>query len=53
VVVPEIAAVRWATGGDMTGFDVDAALAAAATDDVPAAVSGIREELHRYFGPHF
>jgi len=22
-------------------------------DDVPAAVSGIREELHRYFGPHF
>ena len=53
VVLPEIAAVRWATGGDMTGFDVDAALAAAATDDVPAAVSGIREELHRYFGLPF
>jgi alkanesulfonate monooxygenase SsuD/methylene tetrahydromethanopterin reductase-like flavin-dependent oxidoreductase (luciferase family) len=53
VVLPEIAAVRWATGRDMTGFDVVAAAPAAATDDVPAAVSGIREELHRYFGPHF
>jgi hypothetical protein len=42
---PKIAAVRWATGRDMTGFDVVAA--------VPAAVSGIREELHRYFGLPF
>ena len=53
VVLPEIAAVRWATGRDMTGFDVVAAAPAAATDDVPAAVSGIREELHRYFGLPF
>jgi hypothetical protein len=53
VVVPEIAAVRWATGRDMTGFDVDAAVPAAATDDVPAAASGIREKLHRYFGLPF
>jgi hypothetical protein len=53
VVVPEIAAVRWATGRDMTGFDVVAAVPAAAIDDVPAAVSGIREDLHRYFGLPF
>lgn len=37
----------------MTGFDVVAAVAAAATDDVPVAMSGIREELHRYFGLPF
>ncbi len=53
MVVPEIAAVRWATGRDMTGFDVVAAVPAAATDDVPAAGSGIREDLHRYFGLPF
>jgi alkanesulfonate monooxygenase SsuD/methylene tetrahydromethanopterin reductase-like flavin-dependent oxidoreductase (luciferase family) len=53
VVVPEIAAVREAAGRDPTLFDVLAAVPAAATDDVPGAVAGVREELHRYFGLPF
>jgi len=53
VVVPEIAAVRRAASLDPTAFDVLAAVPAAATDDIAAAVAGIREELHRYFGLPF
>jgi alkanesulfonate monooxygenase SsuD/methylene tetrahydromethanopterin reductase-like flavin-dependent oxidoreductase (luciferase family) len=53
VVVPEIAEVRRAAGLDVAGFDVLAAVPASATDDVTTAMSGIREELHRYFGLPF
>jgi alkanesulfonate monooxygenase SsuD/methylene tetrahydromethanopterin reductase-like flavin-dependent oxidoreductase (luciferase family) len=53
VVVPEIAEVRRAAGLDLDGFQVLAAVPAAATDDVTGALSGVREELHRYFGLPF
>ncbi len=53
VVVPEVGAARRAAGRDLAGFDVLAAVPAAATDDVAAAAAGVREELHRYFGLPF
>jgi alkanesulfonate monooxygenase SsuD/methylene tetrahydromethanopterin reductase-like flavin-dependent oxidoreductase (luciferase family) len=53
VVVPEVSAARRAAGRDLAGFDVLAAVPAAATDDVAGAAAGIREELHRYFGLPF
>jgi alkanesulfonate monooxygenase SsuD/methylene tetrahydromethanopterin reductase-like flavin-dependent oxidoreductase (luciferase family) len=53
VVVPEIVEVRRAAGLDLADFDVLAAVPAAATDDVAAAVEGTRAELHRYFGLPF
>jgi alkanesulfonate monooxygenase SsuD/methylene tetrahydromethanopterin reductase-like flavin-dependent oxidoreductase (luciferase family) len=53
VVVPEIAEVRRAAGLDLDGFDVLAAVPAAATGDVDLAVEGIRTELQRYFGLPF
>ncbi|MEZ0053995.1 alkanesulfonate monooxygenase SsuD/methylene tetrahydromethanopterin reductase-like flavin-dependent oxidoreductase (luciferase family) [Mycobacterium sp. MAA66] len=53
VVVPEIAEVRRAAGLDIDGFDILAAVPAAATDDVDTAMTGVRDELHRYFGLPF
>jgi len=52
VVVPEVAAGRRAAGKDPAGFDVVAAVPTA-TGDTDLAFTGIRDELHRYFGLPF
>jgi alkanesulfonate monooxygenase SsuD/methylene tetrahydromethanopterin reductase-like flavin-dependent oxidoreductase (luciferase family) len=53
VVVPEVAQSRRAAGKDPADFDIVAAVPAAASEDLADAHSGIRAELHRYFGLPF
>lgn len=53
VVVPEVTAGRARAGKSLDGFEILAAVPAAATQDRSAALTGIRMELHRYFGLPF
>jgi alkanesulfonate monooxygenase SsuD/methylene tetrahydromethanopterin reductase-like flavin-dependent oxidoreductase (luciferase family) len=53
VVGKEVAAGRARTGRDLTGFDICAAVPTAVVNDRTVARTGIRTELHRYFGLPF
>jgi hypothetical protein len=53
VVLREVAAGRARAGRELAGFDVCAAIPSAVVDDPAVAYSGIRTELHRYFGLPF
>ena len=53
VVVPEVTAGRERAGKPLDGFQILAAIPSAVTDDRPAALDGVRSELHRYFGLPF
>ncbi len=53
VVVPEVAAGRNRAGKPIEGFHILAAVPSAMSDDRAAALAGVRNELHRYFGLPF
>jgi alkanesulfonate monooxygenase SsuD/methylene tetrahydromethanopterin reductase-like flavin-dependent oxidoreductase (luciferase family) len=53
VVVPEIAAARERVGKPLAGFDICPAVPSSAIEDRAAALTGVRSELHRYFGLPF
>jgi alkanesulfonate monooxygenase SsuD/methylene tetrahydromethanopterin reductase-like flavin-dependent oxidoreductase (luciferase family) len=53
VVVPEVAAGRERAGLSADGFEIVAAVPAAATEDRPAAYDAIRSDLVPYFGLPF
>ncbi|HEV3229010.1 MAG TPA: LLM class flavin-dependent oxidoreductase, partial [Solirubrobacteraceae bacterium] len=53
VVVPKVAEGRERTGRTLDGFDLVAAVPAAATDDVDAALAAMRGELLPYFALPF
>lgn len=53
VAIPEIGAGRAARGLDLTGFDIVPAVPSAVDVNRAAALDGVRNELHRYFGLPF
>jgi alkanesulfonate monooxygenase SsuD/methylene tetrahydromethanopterin reductase-like flavin-dependent oxidoreductase (luciferase family) len=53
VVVPEVTAGRGRAGKPLEGFEILAAVPSAVTANRAAALDGIRNELHRYFGLPF
>jgi len=53
VVIPEVTTGRERAGKTLEGFDVVAAVPAAATDDVDAAYAAMRRDLLPYFGLPF
>jgi alkanesulfonate monooxygenase SsuD/methylene tetrahydromethanopterin reductase-like flavin-dependent oxidoreductase (luciferase family) len=53
VVVPEVTAGRARASKPLDGFEILAAIPSAVVGDRAAALDGIRNELHRYFGLPF
>jgi alkanesulfonate monooxygenase SsuD/methylene tetrahydromethanopterin reductase-like flavin-dependent oxidoreductase (luciferase family) len=53
VVIPEVTSGRARAGKSLDGFEILAAVPSAVTEDRGSALTGIRMELHRYFGLPF